>query len=163
MKTLSTILLSFALLFTATDLFAQEDGTIAANATVLESISVDNVNDLEFGDVEIGNTSEVLPTEANAGQFNISGTDGRDVSFSFTTLPTELTDGTNSITITFGTSSAQWDNGDSSAAFDPNSDSPSASLFGGDVDVFIGGEVDATGAEAGDYTGSITLTAEYQL
>lgn len=163
MKTLSTLLITFALLFSANTLFAQVDGTINANATVLESITVDNINDLEFGDVEIGNSSEVLPTAANAGQFNISGTDGRDVSFSFTTLPTELTDGSNTITITFGASSAQWDNGDSSAAFDPNSDAPSTSLFGGDVDVFIGGEVDATGAEAGDYTGSITLTAEYQL
>lgn len=164
MKPLKTTLITALLLLAGNALYAQESNDITASATVLDAITVNSLAPLSFGDVERNSASSVLTSDVdNRGQFTILGSD-RSLLLNFT-LPTELTDGAaNTLPISFSNSDAFWNNGNGDNTFDPNADDVAAEIDNGDVDVYIGGTVTAGAAQAaGEYTGTITLTAEYDL
>lgn len=163
MKSLITTLLTALFILAGNALYAQESGDINASATVLDAITVNGIAPLTFGDVERNSSVQVLPTNTNnRGQFTILGSD-RSLLLNFT-LPTVLSDGGNDLPISFSNTDAFWNNGNGDNTFDPNADDVAADIDAGDVDVFIGGTVTAAvDQEAGEYTGTITLTAEYDL
>lgn len=162
---IKSLLIAVLLLLTGTALHAQDSGSadINASANVLDAITVNGVAPLTFGDVARNNTSSIAATDNdNRGQFTILGSD-RTVLLTFT-LPTDLTDGTNNLPISFSDTDAIWNNGGPDTSFDPNVADIEATIADGDVDVFIGGTVDVDEVQAaGNYTGTITLTAEYDL
>ena len=166
MKTsIKSLLTAVLLLLTGTALHAQDSGSadINASANVLDAISVNGVAPLTFGDVARNSISSIEASDTeNRGQFTISGSD-RTVLLTFA-LPENLTDGTNDLPISFSDTDAIWNNGGPDTSFDPNEPNTEATIADGDVDVFIGGSVDVDENQAaGNYTGTITLTAEYDL
>ncbi|PRY83749.1 DUF4402 domain-containing protein [Mongoliibacter ruber] len=131
-----------------------------------------------FGDVSVSNGPALGTT--NRGEFTVAASAGSDVRLSFT-LPNNLTGpGAAVLPIAF-----TWEEGDfmtfeeygirvitRSDAFSfvvdntfsfPGNSFPTFEAIPGtnSVRVFIGGQVDATNATAGTYTGTITLNATY--
>lgn len=135
--------------------------SIQANANVLAPLTVNPGNNLLFSGVIPGIQMSVAPTDANAGSFILSGFGGLEVQMDFGTLPTNLSDGTNDLPISFAADAAMWDNGSSTGTFDPNGLS-NANLSGGAMTVYIGGQVaPAVLQPAGTYSGTISLTVTY--
>ncbi|WP_289029487.1 hypothetical protein [uncultured Algoriphagus sp.] len=173
-----------------------KSASISANATVISEIVVNNVSNLDFGTVVVGQKKLVyagdrmsskvstgtLIDNGSGGEFTISAQAGSDVTISFV-LPTSLAGSTSgSLPITFG----EMEDIGMGPYFNPeiitisqiggidtyiNQNSPSLRYanfptfdIGGGVNgirVIIGGEVDATSATAGTYTGTITMSATY--
>jgi hypothetical protein len=168
MKTIKTTLIAVLILFTGTALYAQESGDITASATVLDAITITGDADLTFGDVERGSSKSIATDDAdNRGQFTIEASD-RTVLLNFT-LPEDLesdVDGTTvQLPIVFSSTDAAWaiNGAEESNTFDPKLGGISALIEGGSIQVFIGGTVNPYPEQvAGEYTGTITLTAEYE-
>jgi len=167
-----------------------QSASISANATVISEIVVNNVSNLDFGIVVVGQKKVVFagnktPTRVSTGtvidngsggEFTISAQAGSDVTISFV-LPTSLAGSiSGTLPIVFAETRdnmkqiktiEQIEGG--GATIDPNSPSyrianfPTLDIGGGvnGIRVIIGGEVDATSATAGSYTGTITLSATY--
>lgn len=135
--------------------------SIQANANVLAPLTVNPGNNLLFNSVIPGINMNVAPGDANAGSFIVSGFGGLQVQMDFGTLPSNLSDGTNNLPISFAADAAMWDNGSGTGAFDPNGLS-NANLSGGAMTVYIGGTVSPDVQQpAGTYTGTISLTVTY--
>jgi hypothetical protein len=144
---------------------AKAQASITATANVASTLGLSGDNDLDFQLVIPGFTKTVPVTDASAGAFSISGGPGAQVTFSFTSLPANLTDGGgNNLPITY------------TAVYNTANDPATGNalpLPGGAVDVlsplgelfiFLGGTVDAIGPPVppnGTYTGTVTLTASY--
>lgn len=161
-----------------------QSASISANATVISEIAVTRVDDLNFGTVVVGqkksitadsnvavSTGSVLGS-ANRGHFMVNAQRGSNVSISFDFPINLVATGGGQLPIYFS-----WENepervivvtnGDFDDApklipgtpyqinnYNPNSETS-------EYNFFIGGQVDATNATAGSYTGNITLNATY--
>lgn len=138
-----------------------QDATMTVTANVLAPLTVAVGQDLDFGDVLPGVTQTILSsTTGTAGRFDITGSGAAEVDLSFTTLPTDLSDGTNTMAITwnagYGLTTTLQD-----AAFTPASGA-TTNLSGGNLFVFLGGEfTPAVDQVAGAYTADVTLTVSY--
>lgn len=166
MKILNTISLTCFLFLTAfaTQSFAQS-ATVQATGTVLEPLSVTGTN-LVFGTQIFPGINEVVAkTDATASQFDISGEVSKEITATFT-LPTELSDGTNTMPITFsatdgGHATASIDQG-TATAFDPSAALTTSLSATGELFIWMGGTVEpAADQVAGAYSGDITLDTAY--
>lgn len=140
---------------------AQATGDVTATATVLTPLSVNGVDDLEFGDVLPGVATTVLPTDLSAGLYDVAGEGDSEIDIGFT-LPTDLV-GPASATmpISFGNNSAAHSDGGVPQFFDPNTGT-NADLSGGALQVFIGGTVTPAFDQApGSYSSIVTMTVAY--
>lgn len=137
---------------------------IGATARVLRVITVTGARTLAFGNVLPGVARTVGVAAGTSGRFTLRGQNGANVNLSFT-LPSSLTSGANTLPIGAWTGFVNRVNntGGTGSAFTPSAAataaafSPSGRLF-----VFIGGTVTPVANQAaGNYTGTITLTAAY--
>ena len=159
-----------------------QSASISANATVISELKVTNNANLNFGTVVVGQTKKIdgygnveVSTgpklgSTSLGGFRIEAQTGSNVRLTFE-FPTNLstTEGALlpiSFTGTEGASSATIDLGEGDRnEFNPRSPYQINGFLSGAtgsyMQVFIGGNVNATGVTAGTYTGTITLSATY--
>lgn len=154
--------------------FGQSSGTTDATATILAQITIVQEQDIVFGNVVPGDTAMADPeVNAEAGIFRMTGAASAPITVAMI-LPTHLDEdgvGTDQLIIEFGATDAQWDitggavmpvdgNG---TAFDPKSVLAGQSLsVTGEMDIYLGGKIRARQTQtAGDYTGTVLLTAWY--
>jgi len=141
---------------------AAQDATMTVTATVLSPLTVSVGPTLEFGDVLPGIAQSIASGDANAGRFDITGNPGSEVQLTFTALPANLTDGGNSIAITwsagYGTAT-----GTQAATFAPaTGTAQNLDVTSGNLYVFLGGSfTPATTQPAGNYTADVTLEVTY--
>jgi hypothetical protein len=131
-----------------------------------QRLFVYKLNDLNFGTVYIGYSKDVPQTDVNAAKFSFYQTwsPSKSLSFSFT-LPTNLTNGTNSIPITFDLNHSAWSNIDQISGrtlFDPyTTQTINRSGTNNYYYVWIGAVLNAkNGIPSGTYTGTIIMTVE---
>jgi len=148
--------------------FAQPEASITATATVLSPLTISGDQNLNFGDVLPGVNSSVDKTTdagTNAGKFSISGNPSSEINLAFTALPSTLSDGSNTLSISFSSTDAGHtanSDGSSQTAFDPSSSTTATLSTGGNLYVFLGGTVQPTHTQtAGTYTGTVTLQIYY--
>lgn len=166
-----------------------DNDQIAAKAEVVAQVNVTKVTDLQFGMVTPGVNKSISVTgtvlQGTAGTSTFAGVE-QEGHFTVTkgantyvtlqlTLPSTLSDGTNSLAINYNDVTATklgllQIGGLQDFAFTPvtatdielNAGTHSAYFGATSFDVFLGGTVEpASGQVAGDYTGTITLTATY--
>lgn len=148
-----------------------DNENMSSTARVLAGMVVTKITDLNFGDLAQGTTKQVAlngtvtgPTQQGTetvGQLSVAATGGTSIKYTLTT-PTNLTNGSNNLPITFvseyltastyaaGTTTVQ------NVATDITMDA------GGILYFYVGGTVDATGSPAtGTYTGTVNLLVEY--
>lgn len=138
-----------------------QNATMTVNAQVLGPLDVTVAQALDFGSVLPGVTYTVNSDDvANAGIFAVTGAGAAQVELDFGTLPANLSDGTNTIPVT-------WNAGYGAAATaQDNSFAPAAGATTGLVSnqlfVFLGGEITpAPNQVAGNYDADVTLTVSY--
>jgi len=140
---------------------------ISASADVQMPLSVIGSSDLNFGIVFPGvNKSVAYGDAANAGQWDIVGAAGAEVTLSFTALPANLESGGNRLAIVYGTTDAAHNTTDDPAtgtAFDPAVGATAdAHAVSGALFVWIGGTVQPLETQpTGVYTATITLDVSY--
>ena len=147
-------------------------GQVGLDAQVIgQALTVTALRDLTFGTVLKGVATTVLPTDANAGAWQVQGDKNANVTIGFT-LPTQLVNiqalPGSTMPITFGATSALWNratnNVASAISFNPAAGTtgklgPPANPF---IYVWIGGTVNpAATAKPGIYTGTIVVTIAY--
>jgi hypothetical protein len=141
-----------------------QSASITATANVLQPLTVQGQQNLNFGNVYPGTSVTVGNDAAGTGRFRIAGVNGAEVTFNLT-LPTNLTSGANSIPITFGSTAGRFNTTNTSGgtSFNPNtSQTTNLHATTGELFVWIGGTVSPSGTTpAGTYTGTITLNASY--
>jgi hypothetical protein len=160
---------------------SSDNANITGKATVLQGINVTGVTDLDFGWVSPGLTKTIgLTNDASGGQvgkgtetsgvFTVSAAAGSNVNIQFTTLPANLSDGTNNLAISAYTAGYGTATPFAGTTFTPaTSTQVSTGLFPTNtigienaIYVFVGATVTPTPTQAaGNYTGTITLTATY--
>lgn len=144
-----------------------------ADAVVVTvGMTITTLRDLNFGTVIKGVATTVLPTDANAGEWQVTGSSNAFVIISFT-LPTVLTNiqalPGSTMPITFSATSARWNRANNNAAaataFNPATGAvgrlgppPNPNMY-----IWIGGTVNpAAAAKPGIYQGTIVLSLVYQ-
>jgi len=140
--------------------------TVQATGTVLQPLQMTGT-DLNFGNnIFPGLDKGVDRTESGAAQFDISGEAGKEVTATLT-LPSEMSDGSNSMSITFGPTDgghamASTDQA-SATSFDPNSPlTTTLDATDGSLHLWLGGTVSPSyNQPAGTYQGDITLDIAY--
>lgn len=165
-RSIKTIFTAALVLGLSSGVLAQnsDNDNISASADVIAALSVTGDNDLTFGDVSPGVNKSVAPDAATAGLFTVSGGADASVELQFSTLPSTLSDGTNTLPISY---TANY--GDSYNAANDFTPSEGAAFSGsptiptdGDMNVYLGGQVTPAGTQAaGNYSATITLTATY--
>jgi hypothetical protein len=142
---------------------AAGQATISARATVSQALTVNAGSNLEFGQVVPGFSKTIDPADATAGTFSLSGAPGAELSVEFTALPDNLSDGVNLLPITYaGVQNTANDPITGALVFVPSLGTTSNLSAAGELFIFLGGTVDASGSPpAGLYTGTITLTGAY--
>ncbi len=125
------------------------------------------LNDLNFGDVFIGYSEEVLHTDERAAKFYFYHTKfyRADLLITFN-LPGFLTNGKNNIPIKFNSSHAAWsrfDRKNGRKSFNPNSPLElRRTFFYFPTYIWLGGSINTNyGLAPGIYNGTITLTIEF--
>jgi len=142
-----------------------QSANINATATVFQAITVTGANTLAFGNVFPGVAKSVGAATggASSGRFDLAGQASTPVQLTFT-LPGNLTNGANNLPIgtwTGCTNPTATQAG--CTAFTP-SGTPTTSGFSaaGALSVYVGATVTPGAAQAaGNYTGIVTLTANY--
>ena len=137
--------------------------SITATADVAPALAVNAGNDLDFGQVIPGFMKTVDVADATAGTFDLAGGAGAEVTISFSSLPTDLSSGPNLLPITYaGVHNTANDPVAGATSFTPSAGATTPLSGAGELYVFLGGTVDATGSPpAGTYTGTVTLTGAY--
>jgi hypothetical protein len=152
---------------------AQSGATVPADAVVVTvGMTIATLRDLTFGTVIKGVPSTVLPTAANAGQWQVSGSANAFVLISFT-LPTQLTNiqalPGSTMPISFSAVSAIWrrstNNPVGGTTFDPAVGAvgrlgppPNFNMY-----IWVGGTVNPTvTAKPGIYQGNVVVSLIYQ-
>ncbi len=140
-----------------------QSANINALATVYTPITVTGNRALDFGTVFPGVAKTIAVAAATSGQFQLGGQNSGNVNLTFT-LPTNLVNGANNLPIGTWTGCTSPTNTTAGCtAFTP-SGTATASAFSaaGALWVFVGGTVTPAAAQAaGNYTGTVTLTAAY--
>lgn len=145
--------------------WAQNSADITAQANVLTPLTVTGQANLDFGNVFPGVNKTVAITDATAGRWLVQGEGGAEVTLAFT-LPANLSDGANTLPISFGAGSAGYNttnNPGAATTFDPAAGATAnLGVAPAELYVWIGGTVTpAVSQPAGLYTGTITLTVNY--
>jgi len=163
-------LLAVALAGPAQKAFAQESGSILATATVVSTLSVIGVNNLQFGIVTPGVQTSVNKNAAGiAGQWDINGTAVAEVLLSFI-LPDSLrtADSSAAMDVFFNGTDAQYVNTAIGTQASPTGILNPALTHVlnlsnlGAMTVWIGGTVAPTVAQTGgDYSAAVVLTVAY--
>lgn len=152
-----------AALFSLATAAQAQSANINALATVYTPITVTGNRALDFGTVFPGVAKTVAIAAATSGQFQLGGQASGNVNLSFT-LPTNLVNAGNNLPIGTWTGCTSATNTTAGCtAFTP-SGTATASAFSaaGALWVFVGGTVTPGAAQAaGNYTGTVTLTAAY--
>jgi len=176
------VMLSLAMFFAMGAMAQNDNANTTGKALIVQGIDVVWAADLNFGWVSPGLNKTVAldgtVTGSNVGKisettglFHVMAAAGSDVQLQFTTLPGNLVYSGNDLTITYV---AGWDTADDySSGTDFTTAATSTQVASGTfptntigttngIYVFIGGTVAPTGTQvAGEYTGTITLTATY--
>ena len=143
---------------------AQATGDIQAQAVVLAPLTVTPAANLDFGNVIPGVNSTLLPSDANAGRFDVAGAGVLQVTLDFTTLPNQLTTGggaTMPITYAAGSAAYAATPAGTQTTFDPSA-TATTNLVAGALSVFLGGTVQpAFSQAAGSYAATVTLQVAY--
>jgi len=165
-----SMLCCLSLLAAAPGAKAQESGTIQAIATVVTSLSVIPMNNLNFGTILPGIDKSVDKADVGfAGEWSIMGTASAEVTIDFT-LPANLytVDSTAFLRAWFSPSDASYEDGTGGGQVVPagilNPGGPSTKNIGagGIITIWIGGTVGPTVSQTGgDYSGDIVLTVAY--
>ena len=187
MKSFKSILIAALSLTVSNGLMAQasQNANINANATVIQGISVTGQEALEFGtvvagevktielngDISAGDNTSVDGVIGNqAGRFLVSAAATSGVTLSFTNIPNTLSNGSETMGITY---TAGWSNNidatsttevDVTEAVTTDIISfPENDLSGTNgIYVFLGGTVTAVSGQApGVYTAEVTMSAVY--
>jgi hypothetical protein len=140
-----------------------QSANITALATVFQPISFGTTRNLDFGNVFPGVAKAIPVTDANSGQFELAGQASANVDLSFT-LPANLTSLGNNLPIGTWTGCTSPTNTTAGCtSFTPSgAATPSAFSGAGALWVFVGATVTPAAAQAaGNYTGTVTLTAAY--
>jgi hypothetical protein len=164
------LLAAAVLLLSITPVRAQESASIQALATVVSSITIRGINNLNFQTVTPGIPKSVdKATVGFAGEWQVTGIASSQVTLTFD-LPSELTDAISgeAMSIAFSSSDASYDDGSGGGQTAPvgvvNPNGPSTANIGsgGTLDVWIGGTVQpAVSQTGGSYGADITLTVAY--
>jgi hypothetical protein len=163
MKRLVASVAFFGALALAVRAAEAQSASITATANVLQPLTVQGQQNLNFANVYPGTSVTVSNDAAGTGRFRIAGVNGAEVTFNFT-LPTNLTSGANSIPITFGSTAGRYNifNTSGGTSFNPNTAQITNLSVTGELFVWIGGTVSPPGTTpSGAYTGTITLNASY--
>ena len=159
----------------STVLNAQEaSDEITASATIMQFVSIDDTEDLVFGNVIISDASthQVNNDEDGAGRFDINTNTELVLNFN---LPENLAGTTGlagqtnaNLPISFSATDARLHNGtEDDVNVDPNSaisvtNGSNGEFIPGQFSVFIGGSLSPDdNQESGDYEGTITLSIDY--
>lgn len=163
MRTVTRVSAVVAALFSLATAAQAQSANINALATVYTPITVSGNRALDFGTVFPGVAKTIAVAAATSGQFQLGGQASGNVNLTFT-LPTNLINGANNLPIGTWTGCTSPTNTTAGCtAFTP-SGSATASAFSaaGALWVFVGGTVTPAAAQAaGNYTGTVTLTAAY--
>lgn len=137
---------------------------LTATAVVAAAINVTTVAQLDFGTVMPNFGRTILFTDAGAGHFQVVGSANAEVSLAFSLLPTDLSDGTNLLPVTFTSRHNTAADPTGGTTFDPAVGEPGTNLDAttGQLHVYVGGTVTAAGTQpSGTYTALVELTAAY--
>jgi hypothetical protein len=152
-----------AALFSLATAAEAQSANIQALATVYQPISFLSTRNLDFGNVFPGVAKTIGIAAATSGQFQMGGQASGNVNLTFT-LPTNLVFGANNLPIATWTGCTSPTNTTAGCtAFTP-SGAATGSAFSalGALWVFVGATVTPGAAQAaGNYTGTVTLTAAY--
>jgi hypothetical protein len=163
MRTVTRVSAVVAALFSLATAAQAQSANINALATVYTPITVSGNRALDFGTVFPGVAKTIAVAAATSGQFQLGGQASGNVNLTFT-LPTNLINGANNLPIGTWTGCTSPTNTTAGCtAFTP-SGTATASAFSaaGALWVFVGGSVTPAAAQAaGNYTGTVTLTAAY--
>ena len=142
---------------------AQTSASIQATATVLSALTVTAGNNLAFGNVTPGVDKTIAITDGGAGTFTVAKAAASGVTFSFT-LPTDLTSGTDQLSI--GSWTGGWNTSATPAGattFTPSAAGTNTTVNAATaLTVFVGATVSPIAAQAaGNYSGTVTMSAVY--
>lgn len=152
-----------AALFSLATAAQAQSANIQALATVYQPISITGTRDLDFGTVFPGVAKSIGVAAATSGQFQLGGQASGNVNLTFT-LPTNLVFGANNLPIGTWTGCTSATNTTAGCtAFTPSGTATGSAFSGaGALWVFVGATVTPAAAQAaGNYTGTVTLTAAY--
>jgi len=160
----TTVLMSLALLLLPAAAFAV-GASNQGIATVLTPLTVNGVRDLDFQNVFPGVAKAVARTDATSGKWTIAGEAGAEVTLDFT-LPANLANGGNNLSISFSSADAGRnvvDNSAGATGFDPVvQETATLEPATGELYVWLGGQVSpAANQPAGVYTGAIIVDVNY--
>jgi hypothetical protein len=176
MKKLSSLIIALFVLSAGT-VFAQssDNADITASANVLSSISVTGDQNIDFTNVlpgvdasltidGSGNTSSVgVSGTPTFGQFTISGASDASVDLELSGDISQLSDGTNTLPATFGTSNYVYIANAATGSGNADLTASHTVVFdasGTAITVQLGGQLQPANNQAdGTYTGTLTLTA----
>ena len=155
---------------TPAESWSQESATIQALATVVSTLHITGITNLNFGTVTLGINKSVNKNQTGqAGQWDITGNPTAEINLDFT-LPTRLrtTDSLASMPVSFSNTDASYDDGSGggqsapTGVLNPNGPSTHNLGIGGLMSVWIGGTVHPSISQtAGDYAADIVLTVAY--
>jgi hypothetical protein len=149
---------------------AQESGTIQALATVVSSLQVIGINNLNFGTVTPGVNKSVDKADAGfAGEWLVNGTPSAQMTVDVAIPPVLMhSDSAATLIVTYTSTDASYDDGTGSGqsnpagTLDPNGQSILMLGLGGTMRVWIGGMVHPTVAQTGgNYAADVVLTVAY--
>lgn len=163
MRTVTRVSAVVAALFSLATAAQAQSANINALATVYTPITVTGNRALDFGTVFPGVAKTIAVAAATSGQFQLGGQASGNVNLTFT-LPTNLINGANNLPIGTWTGCTSPTNTTAGCtAFTPSGTATASGFSGaGALWVFVGGTVTPGAAQAaGNYTGTVTLTAAY--
>lgn len=163
MRTVIRVSAVVAALFSLASAAQAQSANINALATVYTPITITGNRALDFGTVFPGVAKTIAVAAATSGQFQLGGQATGNVNLTFT-LPTNLINGANNLPIGTWTGCTSPTNTTAGCtAFTPSGTATASAFSGaGALWVFVGGTVTPGAAQAaGNYTGTVTLTAAY--
>jgi hypothetical protein len=163
-KILGGVVMAAALVAVANRAEAQSSasGNINATATVTGALTATPVAALDFGFVVPGTPKAVATSDATAGVMQFNGTAGAQVNVTFTSLPANLSDGTNDLSIGSYTAATAATQAGAQTSFAPAGGTLVNLSGAGEIFVFVGATVSPLAAQpAGAYSGTITVQAAY--
>lgn len=147
---------------------AQEVGIIQAVATVVSSMSVQGMHDLDFGGVTPGVPKTIDKASAgSAGEWRVTGASLAEVSVTFDLPPALVHSSGSTMLVSFNSTAASFDDGTGSQAAPAgviNPNGPSVLNVGGSGElwIWIGGTVTPSVSQTGgNYSADVTLTVTY--
>ncbi|MEE9442185.1 MAG: hypothetical protein V3V99_05915 [candidate division Zixibacteria bacterium] len=149
---------------------AQESGTIQAIATVVSSLQVIGINNLNFGTVTPGVNKSVNKADAGfAGEWQVNGTPSAQMTVDIAIPPVLMhSDSSATLIVTYTSTDASYDDGtgggqsNPSGTLDPNGQSILNLGPGGTMNVWIGGTAQPTVAQTGgNYSADVVLSVAY--